>query len=298
MKKFFLFICLSLYLFCCSNNRGEKTLLESKEDITIDFQLEQGRIVLYAKINDMDSLRFMLDNGATATVFDSDFWSSFENTSESHIIKESSRLSTYFCPTSIALSKYIYSIDTVYIASKDYSDNHFSSLSLNGMIGVELFYKKVVSIDFEHHKIHISDQLPENIQNYKKYDMISSYKHDNPYYSKFRFLSVDGLFNKKGEPVTSNFLIDLGCVTNNIDCPFCDNIDIKKSKEMSKDTNSIIYALINKYPMIETVYMDATSDTMHIDHFKSGVIGIDFLKHFNVIFDYPHNKLYLKPIKQ
>ena len=64
---------------------------------------------------------------------------------------------------------------------------------------------------------------------------------------------------------------------------------------MVNDTASIIYSLLNQCPMIETVYMDTFADTVHVDNFKNGIIGIDFLRHYSVIFDYPHNKLYLKP---
>ena len=137
--------------------------------------------------------------------------------------------------------------------------------------------------------------MPENIQDYQKYDMVSLHKQGDPYYHKFRFLTIDGLYDKNGEPVSSNFLIDLGSVTNNIDYPFCDKIDIAKSKSMVNDTASIIYSLLNQCPMIESVYMDTFADTVHVDNFKNGVIGIDFLRNYNVIFDYPHNKLYLKP---
>ncbi len=212
-----------------------------------------------------------------------------------HFIQKSGNFDYYYCPTSISLSDYTYSIDTMYVASERYSHDYFSALSLNGMIGVELFYKSIVSIDFGNQKIHIGHQLPENIQDYEQYEMVSLRKHGDPYYHKFRFLTINGLYDKNGEPVSSNFLIDLGSVANNIDYPFCDNIDIAKSKSMAKDTASMIYLLLNKCPMRESVYMDTFADTIHIDNFKNGVIGIDFLRHFDVIFDYPDNKLYLKP---
>lgn len=295
MKKYALFIVITLVCASCLSNGKDFQNGPQKKEYTIDFQLEHGRIVLYAKIDDGDSLRFMLDNGASTTVLDSTFWTSIKKLKTPSFIQKSGNFDYYYCPINISLSDYIYSIDTLYVASEKYSQNHFSALSLNGMIGVELFYKSILVIDFENQKIHISDHLPENIQNYKKYDMISLHKQDDPYYHKFRFLTIDGLYDKTGNPLSSNFFIDIGSITNNIDCPFCDNIDIEKSKSMVKDTTSIIYLLLNKYPMIETVYMDTFADTVHVDDFKNGVIGIDFLKHFNVIFDYPHNKLYLKP---
>ena len=298
MKKYASFALIVLVCASCSSVGKDSPNEPSKEDYTIDFQLEEGRIVLHAKVNDMDSLRFMLDNGSSATIFDSTFWLSLEKQNAPHFIQNIGNFDDYYCPTNISLSDYTYSIDTLYVASEKYSQNHFSALSLNGIIGVELFYKNIVDVDFENQKIHISDQLPENIQDYKQYDMISLHKQGDPYYHKMRFLTVDGLYDKKGEPVSSHFLIDLGSITNNLDYPFCDNIDIEKSKSMASDTTSMIHMLLNKYPMIETVYMDTFADTAHVDNFKNGVIGIAFLKHFNVIFDYPHNKLYLKPNRQ
>lgn len=296
MKNHALFILIPLVITSCSSmGKKEALSIPQKEECAFDFKLEQGRIVIYAKINDMDSLRFMLDNGASTTMFDSTFWQSFKQQNTPHFIQKSGNFDYYYCPTSISLSDYTYSIDTIYVASERYSHDYFSALSLNGMIGVELFYKSIVSIDFGNQKIHIGHQLPENIQDYEQYEMVSLRKHGDPYYHKFRFLTINGLYDKNGEPVSSNFLIDLGSVANNIDYPFCDNIDIAKSKSMAKDTASMIYLLLNKCPMRESVYMDTFADTIHIDNFKNGVIGIDFLRHFDVIFDYPDNKLYLKP---
>jgi len=296
MKKHALFILIPLVITGCSY-MGEKEAqsIPQKEECAFDFKLEQGTIVIYAKINDMDSLRFMLDNGSSATIFDSTFWLSLEKQNAPHFIQKSGNYDYYYCPTSLSLSDYTYFIDTIYVASEKYSHDFFSALSLKGMIGVELFNKSIVGVDFENQKIHISDHLPENIQDYQKYDMVSLHKQGDPYYHKMRFLTVDGLYDKKGEPVSSHFLIDLGSITNNLDYPSCDNIDIEKSKSMASDTTSMIYMLLNKYPMIEAVYMDTFADTVHVDNFKNGVIGIDFLRHYNVIFDYPHNKLYLKP---
>lgn len=296
MKKYALFILIPLVFTSCSYmGKKETQSVPQREEYTIDCQLEKGRIVLYAKIDDMDSLRFLLDNGATTTIFDSTFWMSIKEYKNPHFIQNSGNFDYYYCPTSISLSDYTYSIDTIYVASERYSHDYFSALSLNGMIGVELFYKSIVSIDFGNQKIHIGHQLPETIQDYEQYEMVSLRKHGDPYYHKFRFLTINGLYDKNGEPVSSNFLIDLGSVANNIDYPFCDNIDIAKSKSMAKDTASMIYLLLNKCPMRESVYMDTFADTIHIDNFKNGVIGIDFLRHFDVIFDYPDNKLYLKP---
>ena len=296
MKKHALFILIPLvFTSCFYVGKNEVQSLPQKEEYTLDFQLEQGRIVLCAKIDDMDSLRFLLDNGTTTTVFDSIFWTSIKELKTPHFIQKSGSFDIYHCPTSISLSDYTYSIDTIFVASEKHSHDLFSALSLNGIIGVELFNKSIVGIDFEDQKIHVCNQLPESIRDYKQYDMISLHKRDEPYYHKFRFLTIDGLYDKNGEPVSSNFLIDLGSVTNNIDHPFCDHIDIAKSESMANDTTSMIYWLLKKCPIIESVYMDALTDTAHIDHVKNGVIGINFLRHFDVIFDYPHNKLYLKP---
>ena len=64
---------------------------------------------------------------------------------------------------------------------------------------------------------------------------------------------------------------------------------------MINDTTSVIYLLLKKYPVVNAVSMDYTGDTALVDNFKNGIIGINLLRHFDVIFDYPHNKLYLKP---
>ena len=98
MKKYASFALIVLVCASCSSVGKDSPNEPSKEDYTIDFQLEEGRIVLHAKINDMDSLRFMLDNGASTTMFDSTFWLSFRQQNAPHFIQNSGNFDYYYCP--------------------------------------------------------------------------------------------------------------------------------------------------------------------------------------------------------
>lgn len=58
------------------------------------------------------------------------------------------------------------------------------------------------------------------------------------------------------------------------------------------DPNSQAYDLFKKTNQLNDYFIPVT-DNHNVK--QDGFIGVDYLSQHNVIFDYPHNKLYLKP---
>ncbi len=264
------------------------------QDYEFDFHLEKDRIIIYPAVNGYDSLKFILDNGMFSTVFTPQGWEMMlrKGVSKPEFLHPlGSYFSYYLFPTEVKVGSYTYKKDTVQLGNQEWAEG-FEIPDLKGFIGMDLFMDNIVQIDFEKQKVTLKQTLPDDIGSYEQYELLSFSKKDVPYYNKYRFIKLDGFYDLSGNAVTTNFLIDLGCVTNNLDYPFFTKINRDFSRNI--DTNSLTYRLLFDYPIMDTYYIEAETDTTHIDNDRGGVIGIAFMKHHTVIFDYPNNRLYLK----
>ncbi|MBQ6155662.1 MAG: hypothetical protein IJK22_03575 [Bacteroidales bacterium] len=61
---------------------------------------------------------------------------------------------------------------------------------------------------------------------------------------------------------------------------------------LKQDTSSQAYDLLRKTNQLNDQFLPITDD---YNIKEDGLLGMDYLSQHNVIFDYPHNKLYLKP---
>ena len=61
---------------------------------------------------------------------------------------------------------------------------------------------------------------------------------------------------------------------------------------LKQDTTSQAYDYLLKTHQLNDYYIPITDDYIVKE---DGTLGVDYLSQHSVIFDYPHNKLYLKP---
>lgn len=176
-------------------------------------------------------------------------------------------------------------LDTIYADTKFEWDSYCDAI-----LGYELFDRHIVEIDFEHRNIILHDVLPEKVSSYKAYDL-----HRAPEDAKFGRLPrviFDGFVKKDGTKTDAWLLVDLGAMVSVWNKDFRMQLT---TDSLKLDPNSQAYDLFKKTNQLNDYFIPVT-DNHNVK--QDGCIGVDYLSQHNVIFDYPHNKLYLKPNKK
>jgi hypothetical protein len=167
------------------------------------------------------------------------------------------------------------------------------SRSYSGILGLDVFFEKneILQLDFSTNKVCLisASQLQEFLLN-------KDYK---PIRSKCRWNQIFIYFSLEGKEY--EFHLDTG-YTGNIIMPYDDKLDIKNENKIelegslyqtiSSHTNGkeIIY---EKMPIVfATQGMEAKVNVS--TSIKAQNIGIEFIKCFDWLFDYNHNKVYVK----
>ena len=173
-------------------------------------------------------------------------------------------------------------LDTIYADTKFEWDSYCDAI-----LGYELFDRHIVEIDFEHRNIILHDVLPEKVSSYKPYDL-----HRTPEDPKLGMLPrviFDGFVKKDGTKTDAWLLVDLGAMVSVWNKDFRMQLT---TDSLKLDPNSQAYDLFKKTNQLNDYFFPVT-DNHNVK--QDGCIGVDYLSQHNVIFDYPHNKLYLKP---
>lgn len=265
------------------------TVQEKSQETNHEFPFfinSHNKMMIYVQINEMDSLLFVLDNGASRTCIKKEFLGQF-NSDKSIIYSDSLPIcSDIVMQLDVNLGSYSLSLDTIMIAPNPlYGEEQKENVI--GVIGAEFFLNKITQFDFENGRVVVSNDLPDNIDEYEKYDLITIYDCDKDYLSKFRYIKIDDFQNNRGEMVTGVIFLDLGAPNNILHKAFCDSIDVHCIKN-----NPATFAY--KFLYTSPVAVNAIMDGKIKEDPDDGIMGMAFLENYHTIFDYINNHLYLK----
>lgn len=198
-------------------------------------------------------------------------------------------------------------------------DRKFESFA-SGIIGQEIFLSNIVFINFRDSTISLYDSLP-NTKDYYKIPYKKLSNRDKSSYG----IDVKGFYDKNNKEINTKFLVDLGfggeMLINlslfdkinhriikdgiKIDTTEMRNIYSKSKRRIYRrwyniDNLSIADLRIQNSKCLTYSFFDGHYDGEDFweKALYDGIIGIKFLKNYDVIFDYKNGYLYLKPINK
>lgn len=194
-----------------------------------------------------------------------------------------------------------YAVDTVEISDRR---SIFRKSNIRAIIGRDFFENYVVELDFKNNIMIFGNQLPAKTDDYLAIPMEPC---GGPHLSMLRVIKVDGFKQKNGRPMQARLCLDLGCGETSYDETFLHCVDQHFSQ---LDTTSMAYLVMNTIGVaIDSVgfpcyYEEKSGKRVRTpgpsakiigESLKSDILlGNNFFSHFNVIFDYKNNMLYLK----
>jgi hypothetical protein len=263
---------------------------QSKLD-TIDFVLnKQNNVSVKARINNSDTLNLM-------------FHSSYQGVS---VIKESlakiqlkdkqnTNLQTWGGRTDAEFSEN----NTLFISELQWDSlaifiNDFSGIGTDGKFGYDLFKDKILSIDYDHKKMEISETIPKNLKGYQKLTL--SFSNGSMF--------IDGELHFGKMKLKDKFMFHTGYGGSILLDPKLGkdfNADELKTVSTSelKDAYGNVFKIETKLlPKVKignkTIKNVELSFATRSSDIPMKVFGNGLLKQFNVIFDFKQNMIYLK----
>jgi len=315
--KLTLTLVVALLFFSCKSNNKEVAEELAQEPVhkidSIPFTMDENltakfklhKIYLPVQLKDSAAYSFMLDNCNRRTTFrDNLFESMYDRSNFRAIDTLGIARSRVFLEGQVKLKigSYLFALDTVEIRDiARYKKTHPNTgiPEIIEIIGFDLFEREIVEIDFDNHLVLIHSHLPEKTASYLTLDLVV-YRGQSFQWSwseRMPRIQLEGFVGKNQEKLTGRFIFDLGSPVTQLFSEF----KAKLSSDMSQyDSLSWGYRLLNLTGAHNITTKFIGSDNADIslpleDEYNQGHIGMDFLKQFNLVFDYPRGKLYLQP---
>ncbi|MBS1628100.1 MAG: aspartyl protease family protein [Bacteroidetes bacterium] len=298
----------TLLLFCTTFHflfsQEEFVLPQAKHITSFPFVLLNGGIIIIkAKIDAIpDSLNFVLDTGSGGISLDSSTTAEFKIPT-----KHSDRTIRGIAGLKQVDFAYQHSLKLpgLTIDNLDFHINDYELLTsvygikIDGIIGFSFIRKYVVYIDYDNYKIEVYN--PGSIK-YPRGGYLMS--------PQFSTLPMQNFIVKDEIPVLTKLIFDTGaglCALFSQDF-ITDNALISKKRKLYPtqaeglggkklmNTTVIKEVVIGPYKF-KKVPVYIFSDEYNVTNypFLGGLIGNDLLRRFNVILNYPEQKIYLKP---
>jgi len=281
--KFLLFFSLINY-FCFAQTNLSNPIFTEK----IPFELTKfNNIKVKTILNKKDTIFLTFDTGAT------DFY----------LIKD-------------AIKKYLNPNNLKVLTMEDISDNNFKIENLEwnhqqvypiettgheteGMFGWNMFEGKILEIDYDKNLMTVHDKLPKISKDYEEFLMefhkgyflisIDIQNDKNKYKSKYLF---DTGF-QKAVMLDNDLLTKMVFPTDKLDVLKTTILHNSNNEEIPLKTVKIQKLIFGKYT-IENVPSELNAYNKP-SGFETNFLGSDILKRFNIILDFQHKMVYLKP---
>ena len=285
-------------------------LPEGVKKVRVPFELHHNLVVVPVILNNILPLKFILDTGVRTTILtEKTFTDILDLEYHKHIVISGAggqKLVDAYITNGVTLE--IPGVKgeghAMLVLENDYIElSNFLGVPVNGVLGYELFSRFVVDINFESGIITISD--PEYFKPKRRYHDINISIEDTKPYINARMQQENGL------GMDLKLMIDTGAShgllleqeTHDSICVPKQNIPSNIGRGLGGDlkgkiarVNELSFANYEFNDVIATFpdansYMDSLKRG---DVYRNGTLGGEIMTRFNVIFDYPHEKLYLK----
>ena len=308
LKTLLTLVAALLFFSCKPNNKATAEELAREPVSKIDsipFTMNEkfpsaqfNRIYIPVQLKDSTIYLALLDNCYTRTSFRDNLFNTVYDMSNFRAVDTLSFTASrvdFEGKVELRIGSYLLALDTIEIVNTVLFDKLFPGFDKN-IIGFDLFEREIVEIDFDNHLVLIHSHLPEKTDTYLALDL--HYRNQRfRYNERMPRIQLEGFVGKNQEKLTGKFLFDLGAQFTTLYPEF----QAQLSSDMSQyDSLSWGYKLLNLTNAHNKTIVFAGSDNADIsvpveDEHNQGVIGLDFLRQFNLVFDYPRGKLYLQP---
>jgi len=289
-----------------------------KGTVSIPFDLVNNLIVIPVRINDSETLRFVLDTGASRTVitelgFNQSFTIKYNGETELNGLGNSGPISALISGGNDIYLKGIKGEQHSLVLLLDGVLNlsSFMGMQVNGLMGYDIFENFVVEIDYQREKLYFHDpdaygDKYNELKTNDKWTYIPLEAEDNKLYLDTNIIQSDG------SRIAAKLLIDSGASHSIFLYPSSkDGIVIPPNtveSYLGSGLNGEIYGEIGRarkimvdrieldYPVISYPEIDAIQKVLGVGD-RNGSIGADFFKKFRVIFNYEEPSMLIRPNK-
>lgn len=296
--------------FSYANATATHRWLGEQRSTTLQFELIDDHIVLPVTINESEPLKFVLDSGAAATVILESRGTqklSLQMAGElpvSGVGNGEDPRAFFVKDTDISLgSVRLEGLSAVYLPLS--SVPFFADLDevyFDGVIGAPFFERFVIAIDYDRQLISFSE--PGQMEAIRQQDGADWQALPLQVQSGLPYL-VTWIDTGREQPVAVKLLVDTGfrgpvSVTpethEDIDEPI--EYFSSVSQGLSGDVESRVavaeYLKIGRF-QLENLPVSYSLSGGESDHGSNGLLGNEVLSHFNLVFDYPNERLFLSP---
>ncbi len=320
MKTHYKFLLILLYFIGVQVVNGQKNsypefgfhFTKNKNKVDIPFQLISNLIVVSVKINDSDTLNFILDTGVSNIIITDPDLAVKLNLKKTRKVKisgagEGKELQAYVSPgNTFRMGHIIAKNQNLVILENDFFEiSQILGQKIHGIFGYDIFNYFVVNIDFGVNKIIL--QKPEKYKYKPSKGEFFPIEIDDtkPYIND---VSVEINNNK----MLARLMIDTGAghaislELENEDIEFLPRKTVRS--QLGKGLSGVIYGFLGRTDKVNfgkfelkdviTSFPDSESVAQKLskDIVRNGNLGCDILKRFNVTFNYREKYLLLKPI--
>ncbi|MDR1346007.1 MAG: hypothetical protein LBK03_04835 [Bacteroidales bacterium] len=287
--------------FCKHNNIQSQQIQQQNEPVTvidtIPFSFKMitdmrenwylfGRIILPVQIKDT-TVYALLDNGFPYTFIIKPLFNKLCHSSRiPHNVYTADTSALMPVDFDLRIHDFVLHEDTIGIHSDDIlTKRHSKDIDISIVIGLDLFEKNIVEIDFQNNRLLVYDKLPDRVTDFEVWNV-----YYDAQYNRLRRVTIPDFVSKDRQVLSGDFLIDLGsCGTELFSfSSFAKRVDLEAIRQDSLTWGHKILHW-SSFPMQKS--STHKKSLLNLD----GIIGMDFLWRFNVIFDFQNNKLYLKP---
>ncbi len=285
------------------------TIENDRKRVTIPFKLVRNMLVVQLHINGKGPYNFVMDTGVGLMIVTEPKLIDSLDITTKHLIKVTGLgtgedIEAYVTPQLKVTMPGIQSgsISAAIFTKDHFGLSNFAGMPIHGLLGYEFFSSFAVKVNFEDSTLTVG--LPQNIRVFKKADKLPITVEDHKPYINTRLLLAGA------RPMNSKLMVDLGAghpvslenllnVNNGLPDKFISaNLGMGITGPISGYLSRIDELALGKYKLQSVLTSFPDQDELknrELSVKRDGSIGIEVLKKFNVIFDYPEGCLYLKP---
>ncbi len=291
-------------LFLSGCQTGQTKTVAALEVLTeFDFSIDNGKIILPVQFKGQE-YPFLLDTGATGTIFDNSFKDKLGNRflwpkNATLARGKKAKIEYYRHPDANLGPLKFNDLNLIGVLDCDLWFGSKTPIKYRGIIGMDFLKKYIVQIDFDNGKVTF-------LKGKQEFDLFSMFKPKeithpewgiaiqmkNPWYSNKRFFVTGNL----PDNTKTEFIIDNGwCSTNALKSKIFKKV--KSEYQVSADDENIIpdNAVEQKCKIVNSFSLgNFQYENILFQKNNESVIGYDFLSRHIVTFDFPNKIMYLK----